>query len=412
MPRNSNGIYTLPEPPFVNGTVIESSVVNSDLSDIASALTGSLATTGVSTMTAPLEGFVTLATNPSFKFANALGTGFLYTTNNPLNIASTSTIIGSFAASATASWFYPHYFADRVTFLGGVSISGAIQASVTITGDVIVTGGMIVGFDATAQQSTLKLTDIYNYYDARDEDLIIYSQDQNDFIYYDADNGQYGFEINNSVVYSVADGVTFFGGVLTLPEIVAPGSASASQANIYVKDNSGTTRVAYKDDQGVETFMGGPGSWELVAQSNILTSVASITYNLTKKYSRIVISCMRLTCASGGGMLSANIADDGSTLVSCRSTILVLNNGIFATATLAIMYNENSPTDEVRAEINRADKTGPKQFSSLGSRPNEDRVGFVTGQTASCSAVNTIVIANGAGNIQRGLINIYGLLAI
>lgn len=51
MPRNGNGTYSLPEAAFVAGTVILSSAVNSDFSDIATALTGSLARDGQGGMT-------------------------------------------------------------------------------------------------------------------------------------------------------------------------------------------------------------------------------------------------------------------------------------------------------------------------------------------------------------------------
>lgn len=57
MPRNGGGIFTLAEPPFVPNTVISSSAMNSDLSDIASAMTASLARDGQGGMTAVLPLF-------------------------------------------------------------------------------------------------------------------------------------------------------------------------------------------------------------------------------------------------------------------------------------------------------------------------------------------------------------------
>jgi hypothetical protein len=44
--RNGSGTYTLPQPPFTPGTTIASSAVNSDLSDIAAALTQSISKDG------------------------------------------------------------------------------------------------------------------------------------------------------------------------------------------------------------------------------------------------------------------------------------------------------------------------------------------------------------------------------
>lgn len=54
MPRNGSGTYTLPEAQFVPNTTISSADVNSDLSDMADALTASLARDGQGGMTAVL----------------------------------------------------------------------------------------------------------------------------------------------------------------------------------------------------------------------------------------------------------------------------------------------------------------------------------------------------------------------
>jgi microcystin-dependent protein len=54
MPRNGSGGYVLPEAAFVPNTAISSSAMNSDLSDIGNALTGSLARDGQGGMTAVL----------------------------------------------------------------------------------------------------------------------------------------------------------------------------------------------------------------------------------------------------------------------------------------------------------------------------------------------------------------------
>jgi microcystin-dependent protein len=54
MSRNGSGTYVLPEPAFVPNTAISSAAVNSDFSDIADALTDSLARDGQGGMTAVL----------------------------------------------------------------------------------------------------------------------------------------------------------------------------------------------------------------------------------------------------------------------------------------------------------------------------------------------------------------------
>lgn len=55
MPRSGTGQYSLPNPPFVVDTVIDQTVMNGDLSDIASALTGSVASDGQTPMTGALN---------------------------------------------------------------------------------------------------------------------------------------------------------------------------------------------------------------------------------------------------------------------------------------------------------------------------------------------------------------------
>src|SRR6056297_3609292 len=54
MARNGSGTYTLPESDFTGGTVIQSSIMNSQLGDIETALTNSLAKDGQTTPTADL----------------------------------------------------------------------------------------------------------------------------------------------------------------------------------------------------------------------------------------------------------------------------------------------------------------------------------------------------------------------
>lgn len=55
MPRNGTGGYSLPEAVFVSGTTIESAKENSNMADVATELTNSLAKDGQSTMTGALK---------------------------------------------------------------------------------------------------------------------------------------------------------------------------------------------------------------------------------------------------------------------------------------------------------------------------------------------------------------------
>jgi hypothetical protein len=74
MSRNGSGIYSLPQPPFVPNTTISSAAVNSDLSDIAAALTQSVSADGQTPITGALKSSVT--TTPGFSSTLDGTTGF------------------------------------------------------------------------------------------------------------------------------------------------------------------------------------------------------------------------------------------------------------------------------------------------------------------------------------------------
>lgn len=104
MPRNGSGTYSLPQPPFTAGTVISSAAVNSDLSDIASALTGSLPRDGQAGMLGVLKLPDGSTAVPSLSFTNDLKTGFSRNIVNgvsQLAVSIAGTNIGNFT---TAGW--------------------------------------------------------------------------------------------------------------------------------------------------------------------------------------------------------------------------------------------------------------------------------------------------------------------
>jgi len=412
MPRNLNGVYTLPEAPFENGTVIESSVMNSDLSDIATALTGSLNTLGTSFMTAPLEGSPTASNqSPSFRFADWLGTGFYITSGN-IRFA-ISSVLALDVDEASINWYKSHYFADTVTFLSDVYISGGIATSVSIAGDLTVLGNVAAGGASTLNGLYIS-NDETGIFLIEDENIPVISLADGAFIYYDRDNKNFVFNINDEIVFEsgTTANISHFYGTLGLSEQAVHASASANDAIFYARDNSGTSRVAYVDQNGRETFMGGPGQWELAGESSLTTSVGSVTFNLTKVYSRLVLNVMRLSCNNGTGFLFANISDDaGVTLVSCRSVLANLATDIFTTNGLSVYRSIGSAALNLRAEINRADKTGPKQYFSLSGDTTQEETYYGVGQSASCGAVNTIVVANNVTNMVAGTIQVWGLMA-
>ena len=126
MPRNASGTYTLPEASFVAGTTILSASVNSDLSDIATALTQSVATTGVSSMTGPLKLAIGSAAAPALTLASDTTTGFYN--------------------SAAGSWTYVTSGSTIMTIApSGVTIGTLTVTNLTVTGSFSVAANRIVG---------------------------------------------------------------------------------------------------------------------------------------------------------------------------------------------------------------------------------------------------------------------------
>lgn len=104
MPRSGSGVYTLPESAFISGTVIQSSPVNSDFNDIATALTQSLATTGVSTMTGPIKAASGTVTAPSITFGSSTGTGFFLSAADTIAWTAAGVLAATFNSTAAVTW--------------------------------------------------------------------------------------------------------------------------------------------------------------------------------------------------------------------------------------------------------------------------------------------------------------------
>lgn len=120
MPRNSSGVYSLPVAAFVPGTTIVASQVNADFSDIATALTQSLATTGVSTMTGPIKGAAGTLAAPSYSFAAELGSGRYY-----VGAQQYTDVINGIALVV--------YTAAGISVVGNAAVSGALSVTGNIT---------------------------------------------------------------------------------------------------------------------------------------------------------------------------------------------------------------------------------------------------------------------------------------
>lgn len=153
MPRNGSGSYSLPSGnPVVTGTTISSTVQNNTLSDIATALTASLAKDGQTTPTAnlPMGGFKhTGAANGSAATDYATisnlqsGTGSYVSTVGGTANAITLTpspAISAYAAGQSFSFIAALANTSSVT----VAISGLTTKAITKNGTTALSGGEIL----------------------------------------------------------------------------------------------------------------------------------------------------------------------------------------------------------------------------------------------------------------------------
>ena len=94
MPRNNSGVYTLPQSPFTPGTVISSAAVNSNFSDIATALTGSVAANGSTPISGNMRFASGTAIAPSITFSSDATTGFYLSAAGVLGVSAAGSTAG------------------------------------------------------------------------------------------------------------------------------------------------------------------------------------------------------------------------------------------------------------------------------------------------------------------------------
>src|SRR5215472_1779507 len=152
MPRHGSGTYTLPQSPFSPNTVISSTAVNSDLSDIATALTGSISADGQTPITGALKFASGNAGAPGVAFNSDTTSGMYLSSVGTLGLAAGGTSIGT-STSSTTAW------ALNTTIAGTLGVTGAVTLSSTlgVTGAATLSSTLGVTGAATLS-STLGVT--------------------------------------------------------------------------------------------------------------------------------------------------------------------------------------------------------------------------------------------------------------
>jgi microcystin-dependent protein len=117
----------LPVAAFVPGGLIKSSDNNTINNDLATALTQSLATTGVSTMTGQLVGSAGLVTAPGYTFSGAPKTGFYLAGANQIGWASNGVQGATFNSDTSTTWAGAATFGGTITATKGTIPIGGVM---------------------------------------------------------------------------------------------------------------------------------------------------------------------------------------------------------------------------------------------------------------------------------------------
>lgn len=424
MPRNGTGTYTLPVTAFVTGSVIISGDMNNDLTDIGLALTQSLATTGVSTMTGPVRLASGSVTAPGLTFNGFNGTGFYRGGANIFGIAVGSVSVGVINASATAIWGYDFVFSSAVAVASVVGVSGGITTSVTITGGLGVTGGLIVGFNGVPAVDQIQLADSNLKFDFDSGTAPRLQFDGTDLISYTRANNTLSHVVGGTALETINATRLFTTTKIQIPLITVSTTASApaNQAWLYAKNNSGKSRVVYRNENGAETYMGGPGYWETIATFTVTTSITNIDFEFSANYSRLLITGVSVspntTVLNALIVQAYNSADTGSFIYDGMN--IGLANGVndeVRTANGAPIrdpgtWNAQVPCSFTMEYIN-TNNVGYKGVSSHAASHGEQLIQAVVGIKSSVTdaAINTVSIFWLLGATFSGTFRVYGQVA-
>lgn len=271
MPRNGSGSYSLPQSPFVAGTTISSASVNSDLSDIATALTGSLPRDGQAGMSGQLKVPDGSVLAPALSFNNESNTGFVRSATNTVGLVVGGVQIATFAPT-TVTFTATEVFGS---FQGGVDAGMVIDFAGAAAQ---VPAGWILCFGQAISRTTFPLlfaaigviwgagdgVTTFNLPDFRDYTLV----GKGDMGGSDAGRLTTAFFGSSPTVLANA------GGAQTSQLINSNLPAYTPSGSISVTGHVGVTGVALVNSGGITTVAGLAGSTPLVVDSQTFTGNA------------------------------------------------------------------------------------------------------------------------------------------
>lgn len=146
MPRNGSGTYTLAVNPIgVTGQVISLANFTSEFNDLATALTGSLASNGETTITGQLKG--SASSSPCYAFAGDLTSGLASPGAGTYNLMASGANVISYTPTG-------------VTITGTLSISVGFTTTVTCTGSTV----GFIGFESISTEAAAAAGPIISTY--------------------------------------------------------------------------------------------------------------------------------------------------------------------------------------------------------------------------------------------------------
>jgi hypothetical protein len=251
MPRNASGTYSLPVAAYVAGTTIVAANMNSNLSDIGTALTQSLATTGVSAMTGPVKLAAGSAAAPSLTLSSDLTTGWYNHVVGGWTFVSASSPIFALSGSGAA-------------LTGSLTVSTSLQVGTSlIVGTTTAMSGILtiaVGSNTAVFRNTTN--------DAAVNIIVTYQQGSGagaaatirasgtaandiDTIYgYIGSTESYRYTATS---FSPAKS-------LDLREISTPATPGTAVARIFAFDDGANTRLVFQNDAGLYAYIAPAGS--------------------------------------------------------------------------------------------------------------------------------------------------------
>ena len=290
MSRNGSGNYTLPAGnPVVTGTTISSTWANNTLTDIATALTGSLAADGQTTATGNLK----MGNNRITGLADGLAS---------TDAATVSQVAASVAGLGTMST----QNANAVAITGGAINGTTVGASTASTGaftnftasgtaSFTSTGAVKVPVGTTAQQPT-PVTGMIRYNSTNANFEGYYASTWSSLGSASGSNTQ--VQYNNSGALAGSSNLTFDGTTLTA-------SALSVTNNLSFNSGYGSSAVAYGCRAWVN--FNGTGTVAIRASGNVSSITDNVTGNYTVNFTNAMPDANYCQIATGGNTSNSDI---------------------------------------------------------------------------------------------------------